>query len=932
MARQGHGRRTDVAWDAVAHALVARDVELASVRHHLSTEARAVTVLGVAGAGKSSLLSTAASSAASQGWGVIRVRGRATETMLGFATLLDLIDSREVPDGEVATLADSIRRRVLGYGGGGTPEALTLRRDVHQWLLGLAHDAPLLVVVDDVQWVDPTSWLVLAFVANRVAQSQVSFLFASRAGTAPAGLEDTPVVHLTALRPQDAAELLDSARPTLDPLVRASIVDRAAGNPLALLELGRDPGGAASSDATALHTVPASIEAAFAADLPRLPEATRKVLLLAAAGGDDLTVLARAAGRPGHLARHLEPAERAGLVRVSGRQIVFRHPLIESTVYDLASATQRQQAHAALAGLYDAEDDRHVWHRAAAADGPDETVSAELMASAERMQRRGAQEEAAEAIVRAAELTADPDVRDDRMLIGVGMSSAVGHVHKILSLAEHFRRSSSHPVVRARAAQLHAYALAQTRQQALARDMLQVSLEESIRVNDEGGWASLTTLALLTYETCRGQDVLAQWLARYEATTSHDLEDHPVNAAARAFVTAAADPLARPVGLLQLIGTAPDLPRGDRPSYHLVVYDVLLGAAAWLLDEHPAALQRLQRAAGVMNRTRATQGLPQAVMALGHVHLDMGRYDEADHAGRLLVDLSEAHGLLFYRTVGRHLRARVAAVRGDHHAALKEIDALRAEIEPGQSVALEAHLATGRASALAALRDHEAAYQQLRDLFDGDGAPRHPHIAYRSLGDLAAAAVRLGRVEEVQPLVRAARERLAARPGERMTRVLARAQAHLADDSSAEALFERATHTVGAPIWPLEWANAQLDHGVWLRRHKRASDARDHLRSARQVFARIGAGPWVAVADAELRAAGVRPDIDDREAARWTGLTGQEREIVLLAADGLSNKEIGQALFLSSRTVGAHLYNAFPKLGVTSRTQLRDVVAELRQG
>jgi DNA-binding CsgD family transcriptional regulator len=88
----------------------------------------------------------------------------------------------------------------------------------------------------------------------------------------------------------------------------------------------------------------------------------------------------------------------------------------------------------------------------------------------------------------------------------------------------------------------------------------------------------------------------------------------------------------------------------------------------------------------------------------------------------------------------------------------------------------------------------------------------------------------------------------------------------------------------------------------------------------------------VAVADAELRAAGVRPDIDDREAARWTGLTGQEREIVLLAADGLSNKEIGQALFLSSRTVGAHLYNAFPKLGVTSRTQLRDVVAELRQG
>ena len=164
-----------------------------------------------------------------------------------------------------------------------------------------------------------------------------------------------------------------------------------------------------------------------------------------------------------------------------------------------------------------------------------------------------------------------------------------------------------------------------------------------------------------------------------------------------------------------------------------------------------------------------------------------------------------------------------------------------------------------------------------------------------------------------------------------MSRVLARARAQLAEGSEADQLFERATQDAGAITWPFEWGNAQLEYGVWLRRQRRSADARRVLRSAHQTFARIGASSWTAAAEAELRAAGVRLDDRDRQSAKWEHLTAQEREIVLLAATGLSNKEIGQTLFLSPRTVGAHLYHAFPKLGVTSRNQLRDVV-ELLQG
>ncbi|QIG45655.1 AAA family ATPase [Nocardioides anomalus] len=906
-------------WSGSDHGLVARDDELRSVRRHLTSGGRVLTVLGMAGAGKTALLTAAAAGAAAEGWLVLRLRGRATEAKLGFATLLDLLDAADAPDPETAALAGSVRERVLG---GGTPDALRLRRDVHQWLLALAPDELVLVLVDDAQWVDPASWLVLSFVANRLADSTVSVLLASRTDAPAAGLEDQPVLHLAPLVPAAAAELLERVGLATDPVVRSAVVQQAAGNPLALLELARVGSGAVPS-ATRVHpTVPAAIEAAFAAELPALPDDTRWVLLLAAAGGTDLAVLARAVGDTGDVMALLEPAERADLVRVGDAQVSFRHPLVEAAVYGLAGARQRRRAHARLADLFPVEDDRHVWHLAAATEGPDEAVATALLASAERMRDRGAQEEAADAVVRAAELTADPDLRDERMLNGLSLSTAVGHVHRLSALAAHFRRRSTHPVVRAKAAQLHAYVLAQTMQQASAQDMLQVALEEMIKVDDVGGWASLTTLASLTYQTCRRREVLAHWLERYEAITPHDFDDQPLNAAARLWIIAALDPVAPPAEVRQRLRTAPDLPSGA-PAHLAAPYEMLLGATAWVLDDPGTALQRLGRSGDLMRLSGAVQQLPQNVMTLGQVQFDTGRYDDADRSGRQLVDLSEAYGLPYYRAAGRELRARVAAVRGEPDA-VATLDALLTGTEPGQSVSLEANLLAGRALALSAQREHEAAYQQWRGLFDADGTPLHPHVSLRSLGELAAAADRVDRLDDVVAIVRGAEGQLTDLPGQRLTRVLARAKAHLAGDAAGP-LYERAVHEGGAADFPFERAGAQLEYGGWLRRQRRATDARDHLRSAHQTFTRIGATAWAAMAEAELRAAGVRAD-GDHHAARWAALTAQEREIVRLAATGLSNKEIGQALFLSPRTVGAHLYHAFPKLGVTARSQLRDVV------
>ena len=216
MATRDARARPGNPWSASAHGLVGRDTELGTIRDLLSDGRRVVTVLGVAGAGKTSLLSAAARSAADAGWVAVRVQGRASETMLGFAVLLDLLDSHVADDVETGALAVAIREHILGDTEGRTPEALWLRRAVHQWLLGLAGETNLLVLVDDVPWVDPASWAVLAFVANRLRESQVSFLLASR-GESTEGIDDQPVLHLSPLGLTDATALLDRSGPSLIP-------------------------------------------------------------------------------------------------------------------------------------------------------------------------------------------------------------------------------------------------------------------------------------------------------------------------------------------------------------------------------------------------------------------------------------------------------------------------------------------------------------------------------------------------------------------------------------------------------------------------------------------------------------------------------------------------------------------------------------------
>jgi DNA-binding CsgD family transcriptional regulator len=234
-----------------------------------------------------------------------------------------------------------------------------------------------------------------------------------------------------------------------------------------------------------------------------------------------------------------------------------------------------------------------------------------------------------------------------------------------------------------------------------------------------------------------------------------------------------------------------------------------------------------------------------------------------------------------------------------------------------------------RALGVAALADgsYLQAFTQLRGLFSEDGTPLHNYDSYLGVADLAAAAVRADRRMEGQDVLELALSQLHGTASPRLEQLIARARGILAGPDGAEAHFATALADPAGDQWPFERAQLRLDHGEWLRRRRRINDAKPVLTEALGTFRRLGARSWAQRAQAELRACGVAVADAPAEPDALGELTPQQRQIVRLASDGLTDREIGDRLFLSPRTVSSHLYRSYPKLGVTGRHQLRDVIA-----
>jgi DNA-binding CsgD family transcriptional regulator len=352
-----------------------------------------------------------------------------------------------------------------------------------------------------------------------------------------------------------------------------------------------------------------------------------------------------------------------------------------------------------------------------------------------------------------------------------------------------------------------------------------------------------------------------------------------------------------------------------------------IGSAAWLLDESDLAITLLQDA---MQRLRApgTQGTSgPGLTALGWAFIDTGRWDEAQEAAAEAADLAEANQMDLVAAAADLIAATVLAMRADSSAARRHADRALANADLAESGLIAAR--ARRALGIAALADggHLLAFTQLRQLFSEEGAPVHNIFSYLGVADIAAAAVRADRRMEGQDVVERALSHLGGPCSPRLEQLVARARGILAGPGGAEAHFATALAHPAGDQWPFERAQLRLDYAEWLRRRRRINDAKPVLTEALGTFRRLRARSWAQRAEAELRACGVAVAGAPGEPDALWELTPQQRQIVRLASDGLTNRQIGDRLFLSPRTVSSHLYRSYPKLGVAGRHQLRDVIA-----
>jgi DNA-binding CsgD family transcriptional regulator len=903
-----------------APTLIGRDDEtrrLDAMVDGLGVGGGALVISGDAGIGKSALLLHARRRAEAADSQPLSAVGVESEAEFAFAGLHQLL-------GPILGLSDRLpdpRRRALEAAFGITDARLPNRFHVglaaHQLISEAASSRPQILLVDDAHWLDSSSLNVLTFLARRLDTEPIA-LFATLRDGYSISLEEErlPRLRLERLAASEAAELLDRHAPGLHPIRRAGLLAEAAGNPLALVELGDTsrPRDWRERLEAQPATLTARLEHAFASRLDDLTKETRLALLAGALDGrasleEIVDSAAKLHGGAVELSA-LDAASAAGLVEIAEGRLSFHHPLVRSAVRQAAPPAQVVAMYTTLAGVV-SDPERRVWHRAMAAVDVDEEIAAALEAQAATAWGRGALSAAAAALERAAALSADPQLKGDRLLRAAEIAYELGLTEVAGRMVTEAQQLGLGAPEAARLSWL---------QQMISGDVWR----------EAGATKVFVTIAR---EIADAGDV--DMALRSLVPIAHRCWWTPTRAKTRSYLVDAAMGIGVPDDdprLLAVIALADPEATGSRvrdqisrKRPHETVDPraaMYIGVAAEKAGDLVTGETFLSRAIVGLRDHGQLGMLTQALVHHAWVAVHTGDWEAAMRHGsegaRLARDTQQPQ----FGVTGELVAALAVARRGEDVETMLAAPE-RALMAAGAGPLLApAHLARG---AMAAGEGrHEDAFRHLLPIFDEDAPAFHRFMRWSGVLDLVEAGARgehagwvAGVVEEL--------ERIGRESGAPILLAgLACARPLLAGEEEAEAQFERALgeDTAG---YPFLRARALFSYGRWLRRQRRDADAREPLRGAVESFDVLGAASWGRRARQELRATGERlgprtPEARDR-------LTPQELQIAELAAEGLSNREIGERLFLSHRTIGSHLYRIFPKLEITARSQLRDALA-----
>lgn len=912
----------------LAEVLLGRASEVEAV-HRLvdaALEAPAVLLLeGEPGIGKTTLWRAGLALADERGFRTLSCRPSEAEARLSYAALADLFEEaiddelEDLPEVQRTALAVALLREQADA----PVDPRTVAAAVLSMVRVFASASPLLVAVDDEQWLDPPTAEVLGFTIRRLAEERVGVIAASRVREGvpdPMGLlRSLPEgrlerVRVRALGREELGELLrrrigiDLAIPTLG---RVHEVSR--GNPFFALELGR----AIKESGTELDPrgqlpVPEDLRDLLRARLGGLPPSTSEVLLLASTlSRPTVPLVVAAASDPERVADELALAARAGIVEVSGDEISFVHPLFASAVHEEAPSAQRREAHRRLADITHDPEER-ARHLALSSGVPNANVAAALDEAAAHAIERGAPATAAELCELAAELTpAEASAELMRRKVGA---------------ADHrYEAGDLHAAVRILLALLEGCPPGPTRADVLlhlGRIHWQDDLREGARLLTE----ALDQEGLATKTAFEAHDELG--IILMNAGDFVGADPH-VRAALDL-----ADGLQDPTLVARALTMSSDLDgyRGGGKEHELLeMAERVLGGTNSHLEEttaiHLAALDRLDEARDRfihLLEEVTERGDEPAVVAihtwLGDLELRAGNWDLAVRHDAMA--RSEAGGIGGPPSVEHFVRAHRGQGRAVRTAALDALDA----VEASGHIIDRLHIRRVVGSLELLIGDLSEAWRHLGAAWEllVETGVGEPGLAL-FVPDGAETLIRLGRLEDAEPLVAWLEERGRTLDRPRALATGARCRGLLlaaaGDHTGALDSLDEAVRNHERLPDPFELARTLLVQGKIRRRAKQKRPAREALDAALEIFERLGAIPWAESTRAELAATGGRP-------APTGELTPTEERVARLAAAGRTNREIAETLFLSVRTVEGHLSHAYHKLGVRSRTELAVVIED----